>query len=233
MPIEFRCTRCAKLLRVPDGTAGRQVTCPVCGAVVAIPSPEFGLSGPPPAPPAGGERAEGVPAFGPAPGAAPGNAENPYQSPGQYTSGQPMMGQPPWPGYSAPYEYAASRVSGPATWLIVTGALGIPVKVLGILGNLMSFGLVGLGPRGGPDTPFLMLSGGMGLLMNGIGLVLSIVVILGALKMKNLEHYGLAMAAAVIAMIPMISPCCLLGLPFGIWAIVVLCEPPVKAAFRR
>jgi DNA-directed RNA polymerase subunit RPC12/RpoP len=229
MPIEFRCTHCTKLLRVPDGTAGKQATCPACGAKVAIPSPEFGVSVPPPAPEGGGERPGNMPPFGP----GPGNAENPYQSPGPFTSDRAVMGQPPWPGYSVSYEYAASRVSGPATWLIVTGALGIPVKLLGIVGNLMSFGLGGLGPRGGPDDAFLMLSGGMGLLMNGIGLILSVVVILGALKMKNLEHYGLAMAAAIIAMIPAVSPCCLLGLPFGIWAIVVLCEAPVKAAFRR
>jgi hypothetical protein len=32
-------------------------------------------------------------------------------------------------------------------------------------------------------------------------------------------------------MIPCISPCCLLGLPIGIWALVVLLKPEVKAAF--
>ena len=39
--------------------------------------------------------------------------------------------------------------------------------------------------------------------------------------------------AAIVAMIPRISPCCLLGLPFGIWALVVLSNGTVKAAFRR
>jgi hypothetical protein len=50
--------------------------------------------------------------------------------------------------------------------------------------------------------------------------------------MKKLESYSFAMAAAIIAMIPCISPCCLLGLPFGIWALVVLGDGSVKAAFQ-
>ena len=52
------------------------------------------------------------------------------------------------------------------------------------------------------------------------------------LKMKNLESYSFAMAASIIAMIPCIGPCCLLGIPFGIWSIVVLGDAQVKAAFR-
>jgi hypothetical protein len=50
--------------------------------------------------------------------------------------------------------------------------------------------------------------------------------------MKKLESYGLAMAASIIAMIPCVSPCCLLGLPIGIWALVVLMKPEVKSAFH-
>ena len=37
MPIEFRCPRCDKLLRTPDGTAGKQTRCPECGAIVPVP----------------------------------------------------------------------------------------------------------------------------------------------------------------------------------------------------
>jgi hypothetical protein len=40
------------------------------------------------------------------------------------------------------------------------------------------------------------------------------------------------MAASIIAMIPCVSPCCLLGLPIGIWALVVLMKPEVKSAFH-
>jgi hypothetical protein len=33
-------------------------------------------------------------------------------------------------------------------------------------------------------------------------------------------------------MIPYISPCCCLGLPIGIWALVVLNNEQVKSSFR-
>jgi hypothetical protein len=38
------------------------------------------------------------------------------------------------------------------------------------------------------------------------------------------------MAAAIMAMIPC-NCCCLLGLPFGIWALVMLMKPEVKSQF--
>ena len=57
--------------------------------------------------------------------------------------------------------------------------------------------------------------------------------LIAAIRMKELRSYGLAMAGAILGMLPYLSPCCLLGLPFGIWALVVLADPAVKAAFRR
>ena len=39
MPIEFPCPQCRELLRTPDGSEGRQATCPECSAVVDIPHP--------------------------------------------------------------------------------------------------------------------------------------------------------------------------------------------------
>jgi hypothetical protein len=63
-------------------------------------------------------------------------------------------------------------------------------------------------------------------------LVIGIVIVMGALKMKILQSYGLAMTSSILAMIPCISPCCLLGLPIGIWSVVVLSKPEVKSAFR-
>ncbi|HYO58780.1 hypothetical protein [Archangium sp.] len=63
-------------------------------------------------------------------------------------------------------------------------------------------------------------------------LVLSAAVFFGAFQMLNLRNYGLAMAAAIIACIPCYGSCCCLGMPFGIWAIILLVRPEVKTAFR-
>ena len=77
-----------------------------------------------------------------------------------------------------------------------------------------------------------MFSGAMGIFSNIIGLLVGGLILFGATKMKKLESYGLAMTVSIIAMIPCISPCCIVGLPIGIWALVVLSKPEVKGAFH-
>lgn len=61
----------------------------------------------------------------------------------------------------------------------------------------------------------------------------SLVIFVGALKMKNLSGLGWARAGAILAMIPCVSGCCLLGLPIGIWALMVLSNRDVKRAFAH
>jgi flagellar motor component MotA len=78
----------------------------------------------------------------------------------------------------------------------------------------------------------MMMSGGIGIVSGIVGMVIGVVILMGALKMKKLESYGFSMAAAILAMLPCISPCCLIGLPIGIWAVVVLNKPEVKSAFH-
>ena len=41
MPIEFRCSGCDKLLRVPDADAGHQARCPECGGISQISAEPF------------------------------------------------------------------------------------------------------------------------------------------------------------------------------------------------
>jgi hypothetical protein len=118
---------------------------------------------------------------------------------------------------------------------MVTGIIGIVLTLCGVAANIMSLaGKAVIPNQGGPGAPpawVNMFSGGVGLVFNGIAIGVSVLIIMGAQKMKNLESYGLVMAASIVAMIPCISPCCLLGLPFGIWALIVLMKPEVKNAF--
>jgi hypothetical protein len=125
----------------------------------------------------------------------------------------------------------AERVSGPAVGLIVTAVLGFVLQAMGFLGNV--FGISQGIYTGEPDMAALnFLTGTFGMVMNFIGVAIGIVILMGALRMKRLESHGLATAASILAMIPCISPCCLIGLPFGIWALVVLNQPDVKGAFH-
>lgn len=56
-------------------------------------------------------------------------------------------------------------------------------------------------------------------------------VLYGAVQMRRLRSFGTARAAAIVAMIPLLGPCCILGIPFGIWAFVVLVRPGVRKSF--
>jgi len=77
-----------------------------------------------------------------------------------------------------------------------------------------------------------MLSGGFGMVSAAVGLFIAGIIIYASLEMKKLQQWSLAVAASVLAMVPCISPCCILGLPFGIWSLIVLMKDDVKTAFR-
>ena len=70
MTIEFRCSQCNQLLRVPDTSAGKNARCPKCSALMQVPSGgSLGAAAPPPAPLGAG----GMPSFGPPPPAGSGD----------------------------------------------------------------------------------------------------------------------------------------------------------------
>ena len=218
MAIEFRCGKCSKLLRTGDETAGRQAQCPECGALSEIPSPTSPASMSPPLPSQVGETS-----------AAPGS---PF-APGALVDGAMGSGAP----YQTPdphtlHVMALERVSAPATALIVTGILSIILQALGIVANL-ALTVIEIGPAAqDPELFFNPFGPGINAAFGVFSLAMAILVLVGAMKMKSLNSYGFVVASAIVAMIPCISPCCLLGFPFGIWALVVLSDSSVKAAFR-
>ena len=61
--------------------------------------------------------------------------------------------------------------------------------------------------------------------------VLNSLMIFAALKMMRLQAYGLAIAASILGII--VSPGNLIGLPIGIWALVVLSQREVRAGFAK
>jgi hypothetical protein len=130
---------------------------------------------------------------------------------------------------------AASQINGPAIGLLVTGILGAVGGVLGIVMNALGTSLSTFGPaRGGDQSARLVnaMAGGAGIVQSLIHMALAGLIIYGALQMKKLVNFRLAMTVSILALAPCISPCCLLGLPFGIWALVVLNKPEVKSAFQ-
>ena len=126
----------------------------------------------------------------------------------------------------------AGQISGPSIGLIITGAIGAIFSLFALiaLGIGMSFGSL-WGIRN-IDRYEDFFGGAIGMGSSFLGLIVAIFIIYAALKMKELKQWNLAVVASVLAMIPCISPCCIIGLPIGIWALVVLMRPDVKAAFK-
>lgn len=139
------------------------------------------------------------------------------------------------PGGGADRAAAEQAVSVPAILLIVTGAIGILFSLLGFVQGLTGGGQLPPEMMSDPNMeqlrPFIEGAQKFGVVGNVISLALSGLTIYGALSMKKLQRYGLAVAASIIAMVPCFGPCCCIGLPIGIWSIVVLMKPEVKRAF--
>jgi hypothetical protein len=119
---------------------------------------------------------------------------------------------------------ALDRVNGPAIGLMVVGFSGVALALLGLAANMFGAAANGRNPAAWADAVG-------GVVTLPISLATCILIIIGAFKMKSLDNIGLAKAAAIIAMIPCTSPCCILGLPFGIWALNVLSDSNVADAF--
>jgi hypothetical protein len=105
------------------------------------------------------------------------------------------------------------RLRIPAIGLIISGAISLLLVVL-LLGWTVFLG--------GPAILELSLL----TLMFGVGSF----TIVGALSMMRLQSYRRAVRASIVAMLP-VAPGCILGLPMGIWALVVLSGKEVNAGF--
>jgi hypothetical protein len=145
---------------------------------------------------------------------------------------------PPPPALSAlpALNPAADLVNGPGIGLIATGALNILFGLLRVVISLTGFG-IGMfsGASGANDemTKMIMsMAGTVGVVFGALGVVCGGITLLGGLKLRKFESYGLCMTACILAMIPCTSPCCLVGLPVGIWVLIVMSKPEVKSQFR-
>jgi hypothetical protein len=64
-----------------------------------------------------------------------------------------------------------------------------------------------------------------------VGAVVVLIGLIGSIRMLQMKTYGLAMVAAILTLIPCVGPCCCLGLPIGIWSLVVLSNIHVRQQF--
>ncbi len=129
----------------------------------------------------------------------------------------------------------AAQVSAPSIGLLVTGIVGGVFSIIGLFMSILGTSISSLmADRFDEfDERYTELyEGAVGIASSLIGILVAALIIYAALKMKELTQYGLCMAASILAMIPCISPCCIIGLPIGIWCLIVLTKPEVKTAFH-
>ena len=137
---------------------------------------------------------------------------------------------------------ALQRVKAPAVALMVTAILNILLGVWSLVRmtifrpNLQQLNSE-LQQLNNPQLQefvqkvFHMSYGPFGIASSFLGVALSVLILIGASKMQSLRSYEFSMTAAILAMIPCLTPCCILGLPFGIWAVVALSRPGIKSQF--
>lgn len=145
------------------------------------------------------------------------------------------------PGMPVDVEDARRRVNVPSIGLVVTGVLGLAGVAFAVFGRegmvnvyMGFFGNLGL-PQDQLDEirTQLMTTSVLDYVTNAAGVAVAVLTIVGGLRMRALRSWGLALTGAILALMPCCSSCCCVGMPFGIWALVVLMKPEVKAAFAR
>jgi hypothetical protein len=133
---------------------------------------------------------------------------------------------------------ALRRVSPPAVAIMATMAISMMLAI----GNLVLNQMGVLGPAqippeidGATRAQLEQMYASLGMVSTAatvISLLSGAFIIFAMTKMKRLESYGLSITATIMSMVPCISPCCILGLPFGIWGLIVLMDESVKRYFR-
>ncbi|MBL8888518.1 MAG: hypothetical protein JNL67_00970 [Planctomycetaceae bacterium] len=127
----------------------------------------------------------------------------------------------------------ASRVQAPAIALIVVASIASSIVTLGLIADVfvMVTGRLELVQEAGEDLEVVYTDIVIRIVWGVVLLVASLFVLFGAVQMKRLKNYRMAMAASIVAIIPLVGPCCILGIPFGIWSVIRLTQPGVRQLF--
>ena len=144
----------------------------------------------------------------------------------------------PRPGPIIPPSAASATdlVNGPAIGLIVTGALNVVAGLFRIVISLTGFGLAAFGGAGAGNDEMskliMSVAGTTGVVLGALCVICGGVTLFSGLKLRKLQSHGLCVTGCILAMIPCTSPCCLVGLPIGIWALVMMSKPEVRSQFK-
>jgi hypothetical protein len=127
---------------------------------------------------------------------------------------------------------AKDALNVPSILLLVSGGLGVLTRLGGLVSSAAPNPMLDQLRNDPKMAQFAsLMSGPANIISNLFMIALSAFVIFGALKMRNLQSHGLALGAAIVSILPC-SGCCCLGMPVGIWALIMLLKPEVKSQFQ-
>jgi hypothetical protein len=221
MSMTLVCSSCQRELRLPEELMGKMVKCPACGQTFAAES-----TGSPNVPPRGQEshRQPSQPPF----------SDHFFQEDSEegYEDGIDSSNRRRRRFYRA----ARDEIRGPAIALMIVGMINCILGALRIVASIVWMAFQDSPElKGRPEfhgmQPFMIFAGAAGIAIAITGIVVGAVITYGAAKMLKLKRYKLAMATSILSLVPVVTFCCILGVPFGIWSIVILCKPEVKDAF--
>lgn len=178
-----------------------------------------GYGGPPPgAPPPGGFGGPPGGGYGaPPPGAPPG-----FGGPPPGVGGPPGFGPP---GGMGDRSVAEGKVKAPAIAMMVCAILGALFDLLQLVGHIVG---TGMAVAGDSEVEHLM-NGLVGTVYEAVGLLCTGFCVYGLLKMMKLQSRTISYVAVIMSMLPCTGACCYLNVFIGIWALMVLADPVVKA----
>lgn len=126
-------------------------------------------------------------------------------------------------------EAIRQRVWIPAAGLMVSGIFDCVAMVGAVIGVLVKLVQQGFALRG---SMFGFMPGAIELIVIGILAAPGTLVVLGAYNMMRLRSHRISVVGSVLAVLPFL-PGAIIGLPMGIWALVLLMKQEVKAAFGQ
>jgi hypothetical protein len=231
MPIEAICPSCKQKLKVPDALVGKKVRCQKCNSVfTAEEEIEMEVVE---EPPESIEVVEGPP-----------KAKREERPPRvldeeeeEELDDEPRERRRPRRRKRRRRSSIAEKVRIPALLLYITGFVGAGVNLIWVIFRIVSVIMLSSSlPAGAPGAQPGQATGYIAGSIVGVivqlcvAFVWSALVVKGAQSMSSLQGYSSAIAGCVIAMLP--CGCgCFMGLPIGIWGLVVLTQEDVKRAF--
>jgi len=247
MPEQVQCPSCKQKLRVPDNLLGKKVKCPKCATIFEAKVEEskgeddggsYGFTQEPEPKPRSKalRRAAGEEIEDEDDDEEPVRTRRSSSDQDEEDEEEDQDDEEPQPkkkknAKRVRRNRAMDRIWAPAVGLQVTAGLGIAAVVLNlvfiIIGLTMARAPQAAGQQFVGPNPGVLVGQGVGTL---ISLLIQVAVLNGASKMKRLESFREATILSILCMLP--CTCCFLGLPFGIWSLVVINSSDVRPYFK-